>query len=162
MDANRVSGRLVRQASAAALAFCAVGLSFPCLATLGGDLSTVEQDRTHLKASLSVSPSTGYSVHELKAATGTAVREYATADGRVFGVAWEGPWRPDLRQLLGDYFPDYQRAARNKRQRSGLNGPLMSSTSRLVIEMSGRPRAFYGRAYLPDLVPSGIEPNGIR
>jgi hypothetical protein len=162
MDANRVSGRLLCRASAAASALCALGLSFPCFATLGGDLSSVQQDRTHLKASLSVSPSTGYSVHELKAATGTTVREYATADGRVFGVAWEGPWRPDLRQLLGEYFADYQEAARNKRQRTGLNGPLVSSTPRLVIEMSGRPRAFYGRAYIPDLVPSGVEVNGIR
>ena len=107
-----------------------------------------------------MSPSTGYSVHELKAATGTAVREYATADGRVFGVAWEGPWRPDLRQLLGEYFADYQEAGKNKR--TGVNGPLVSSTPRLVIEMTGRPRAFYGRAYVPDLVPSGVEPDGIR
>ena len=160
MDAKRVSGRSLCRPSAAAFVLCAVGLSFPCFATLGGDLSSVQQDRTHLKASLSVSPSTGYSVHELKAATGTAVREYATADGRVFGVAWEGPWRPDLRQLLGEYFADYQEAGKNKR--TGVNGPLVSSTPRLVIEMTGRPRAFYGRAYVPDLVPSGVEPDGIR
>jgi hypothetical protein len=160
MDTKRVSGRLLSRASAAAFALGAWGLSFPCFATLGGDLSSVQQDRAHLKASVSVSPLTGYSVHELKADTGTAIREYASADGRVFGVAWEGPWRPDLRQLLGEYFADYQQAGKNKR--TGVNGPLVSSTPRLVIEMSGRPRAFYGRAYIPDLVPSGVEPNGIR
>ena len=120
----------------------------------------MQQDRAHLKASLRVSPSTGYSVHELKADTGTLVREYATPEGRVFGVSWDGPWRPDLRQLLGEYFADYQEAVKNKR--TGVNGPISRSTSRLVVEMSGRPRAFYGRAYVPALVPSGIEPSGIR
>ena len=160
MDTKLPSGRSLIPAGAAAFALWMLAASRPSFATLGGDLTSVQQDRTHLKASLRVSASNGYSVHELNAASGIAIREYATLDGRVFGVAWQGPWRPDLRQLLGEYFADYQEAVKNKR--TGHNGPLSSSTSRVVIETSGHQRAFYGRAYIPALVPSGIEPSEIQ
>jgi hypothetical protein len=114
----------------------------------------------HLKATLRVSPSTAFTIHELTLGTGTTVREYARPDGRVFAVGWEGPWKPDLRQLLGEYFSDYQAAAKAKR--TGHNGPLSSSTSRVVIEAGGRPRAFFGRAYVPDQLPSNVDPSEIR
>jgi hypothetical protein len=113
-----------------------------------------------MKANLRVSPSQGYTVHELTMGTGTTIREYAGPDGRVFGVAWQGPWKPDLQQLLGDYFSDYKAAAKAKE--TGRNGPLSSSTSRVVIEAGGRPRAFFGRAYVPDLVPSNVNPSEIQ
>lgn len=160
MDTKLPSGRSLIRAGAAAFAFCMLTLPRPSFATLGGDLTSVQRDQSHLKASLRVSPSNGYTVHELTVASGTAIREYATAGGQVFGVAWQGPWRPDLRQLLGEYFADYQQAARTKR--TGRNGPLSSSSSRVVIETSGHQRAFYGRAYVPALVPSGIDPAEIQ
>ncbi len=137
-----------------------LGLSSPSLASLGGEISSVKKDQARLKASLTISSGDRYSLHEMKAPTGTVVREYASSDGKVFAVAWEGPWRPDLRQLLGDYFSDFQQSAKNRRR--GHNGPLVSATPRLVIEMNGRPRAFYGRAYVPDLVPSSVQPSEIR
>jgi hypothetical protein len=160
MHIELAGGRSLSRTSVAAFALCAFAMSWPCFATLGGDLSTVQQDRTRLKASLRVSPSTGYTVHELTAGTGTTVREYATPDGRVFGVAWQGPWKPNLQQLLGDYFADYQAATKAKR--TGRNGPLSSSTSRVVIEARGRPRAFFGRAYVPDLLPPNVNPSEIQ
>jgi hypothetical protein len=154
------SGALARLCLPGLAAAVLFGLPRSGLAALGGDLSSVKADQAHLKASLQVSPSDRYSVHEMRASTGTTVREYAAADGKVFAVAWKGPWRPDLRQLLGEYFSDYQQAAKGKH--TGHNGPLRSATDRLVIEMSGHPRAFYGRAYVPDLVPAGVEPADIK
>jgi Protein of unknown function (DUF2844) len=139
-----------------AVAAALLGLQRPAQATLGGNLTTVTNDQTRLKASLRVSSADRYTVHEMKASTGTTVREYATADGTVFAVTWQGPWRPDMRQLLGEYFGDYQQAARTKH--TGHNGPLASRTDRVVIESSGHPRAFRGRAWVPDLVPAGVDP----
>ena len=143
-----------------ALALVTVVSSTPALAALGGDVSSVQKDRTRFKASVQFSPAAHYSVHELTAPTGTVIREYMTEDGHVFGVTWQGPWRPDLRQLLGPYFADFQQAAKAKG--TGRNGPLSSRSSRLVIEMSGHPRAFRGRAYLPDLVPAGVSEDEIQ
>ena len=140
----------------------AVVLLFPraSRAVLGGDVSSVKKDQARLKASLRVAPAERYALHEMKASTGTSVREYADPSGRVFAVAWEGPWRPDLRQLLGPYYADFEKAVKGKR--TGHSGPLVSATPRLVIEMSGRPRAFYGRAFVPDLAPPGVDPAEIR
>jgi len=143
-----------------ALALVTVVSSTPALAALGGDVSSVQKDRARFKASLQLSPAAHHSVHELKAPTGTVIREYVTTDGRVFGVTWQGHWRPDLRQLLGPYFADFQQAAKAKR--TGRNGPLSSRSSRLVIEMGGHPRAFRGRAYVPDLVPADVPEDEIQ
>jgi hypothetical protein len=142
------------------LALATVVSSMPALAALGGDVSSVQKDGTRFKASVQLSPATHYSVHELTAPTGTVIREYVSPDGRVFGVTWQGPWRPDLRQLLGPYFADFQQAAKGKR--TGRNGPLTARTSHLVIEMSGHPRAFRGRAYVPDLVPADVQEDEIQ
>jgi len=154
----KIPFRLLRL-SLPALALALLGVSLPCRATLGGDLSSVKNDQAHFKASLQVSPGERYAVQEMKVPSGTTIREYTTPSGKIFAVAWQGPWRPDLRQLLGDHFSDFQQAAKGKR--GGHTGPFAAATSRLVIEMNGHPRAFYGRAYAPDLVPSGISPADI-
>jgi hypothetical protein len=143
-----------------ALALVTAVSSTPALAALGGDVSTVQKDRARFKASLQLSTAAHYAVHELKAPTGIVIREYVTVDGRVFGVTWQGPWRPDLRQLLGPYFADFQQAAKAKR--TGRNGPLSARSSRLVIEMGGHPRAFRGRAYVPELVPADVPEDEIQ
>jgi hypothetical protein len=143
-----------------ALALMTVVSSTPALAALGGDVSSVQKDRTRFKASVQLSTAAHHAVHELKAPTGTVIREYVTEDGRVFGVTWQGPWRPDLRQLLGPYFADFQQAAKAKG--TGRNGPLSSRSSRFVIEMSGHARAFRGRAYVPDLVPADVPEDEIQ
>ena len=154
------TSRFVPRLFLLAPALLALLTSPPSRATLGGDLSTVKTDQAKLSAKLQVSPRDLLSVHEMKASTGTTVREFARPDGTVFAVTWEGPWRPDLRQLLGDYYADYQQAAKSRRP--SYRGPISASTSWLVVEMGGHPRAFYGRAYAPDLVPSGVEPADIR
>src|SRR5689334_16131486 len=156
----RNPSRSVPRLLLAAPALLALVLSTPSFATLGGDLSTVRADQTILKAKIQVSPRDLYAVHQMTAATGTVVREFARPDGTVFAVAWDGPWRPDLRQLLGDYYADFQQAAKGRRPTH--RGPLSATTSRLVVEMGGHPRAFYGRAYVPGLVPSGVQPADIR
>ena len=61
-------------------------------------------------ALLRIARDDAYTVHEMQSSSGTAVREYVSSTGTVFAVAWQGPWLPDLRQLLGPYFDDYQRA----------------------------------------------------
>jgi hypothetical protein len=151
--------RWCRTAAAAALA---VLLPLPARATLGQRLDSVEADRAEMQATRRVLEGTGYLVHELQAPTGTTVREYVGADGRVFGIAWQGPFIPNLRQLLGSYFEAYSQAAQDPRTRRPGHGPLLVSLPQLVVESAGHPRAFYGRAYLPSLVPAAAIEEGIR
>jgi hypothetical protein len=129
------------------------------LAALGEDSSTVERDVMQLRAQRSVTPSSVYSVHELQLPGGTQVREYLTASNRVFAIAWSGPSIPDLQQLLGSYFPRYRSAAeamgRSRR-------PAAVEDSDLVIRTGGHARAFFGVAYLPGQMPSGVRAEQIR
>ena len=65
----------------------------------------VQSDRVKMRGALLRITATGSStVHEIQASSGTVVREFISPAGKVFGVAWEGPWLPDLREMLGMYF----------------------------------------------------------
>jgi hypothetical protein len=130
----------------------------PARAALGGDPEPAVADERHTYARRQVVQSTGYTVHELDAGTGTVVREYVGPDGKVFGVSWRGQFRPNLRELLGDSYETYLAAAGKRWGRA----PVTLSLPGLYIHMSGRQRAFYGRAYLPDRVPQGFSPDEIR
>ena len=131
--------------------------SSPVWAALGGDVSSIGTGQTHLLASARIQRAVTHTMHELQAATGTKVREYADNDGKVFAVSWQGPFRPDLRQLFGSYYETYLNAAKTRVGR----GPVNIQIPGLVIQMSGHQRAFYGRAYLVDRVPQGLSTDEI-
>ena len=134
----------------------------PAAASLGDNEASVQTDAQHLRASARVTQRANYSVHEMQSTAGTTVREYVSPQGKVFGVSWQGPVRPDLQQLLGSY---YQRAVQivqsGTLQRSGRH-PFSVSEPDLVVQMGGHPRAFSGRAYVPNLVPSDVTAQEIR
>jgi hypothetical protein len=161
-----MAARALRHAlSRALLAVVVATLAAPTKAhaELGGDESSVTTDRAHMQAALlRINRSSGFAVHEMQSATGTLVREYVSSSGRVFAVAWQGPWIPDLQQLLGAYFTRYQEAAARERQVRRGRGPLSVQTPDFVVETSGRPRAFTGRAFLPDQIPSGVQTDTLR
>jgi hypothetical protein len=89
------------------------------------------------------------------------VREYASASGKVFAVAWRGPFLPDMKQLLGSYFEEFQKAAQAQNRRGG-HGPLIIQQPGLVVELGGHMRSFAGRAYLPDEMPRDVQNGEIR
>ena len=94
--------------------------------------------------------------------SGTTVREFVSQTGTVFAVAWQGPSIPDLRQVLGMYFAPYAQAAQAAQRKRAGHGPLRIEEPGLVVEQSGHPRAFTGRAYVPHFVPLGIRLDVIR
>jgi hypothetical protein len=130
----------------------------PAWAVLGGAPEQAVADEKHTFARVQVAQNPGYTVHELDAGTGTTVREYVGPDGKVFGVSWRGQFRPNLRELLGDSYETYLAAAGKRVAR----GPINISLPTLFIHMSGRQRAFYGRAYLPHRLPQDLSPDEIR
>jgi hypothetical protein len=130
-------------------------------ASLGGDEGSVQTDRVHMQgALLRITRSETYTVHEVQAASGTLVREYVSPSGTVFGVAWQGPWLPDLRQVFGTYFEHYVQSVQAAHRRG--HGPLLIQEAGLVVQQSGHPRAFSGSAYIPELLPPGVGAETIR
>jgi hypothetical protein len=132
-------------------------------AALGGSVTTVDADRIHVTGALMrIVRSDTFALHEIRSASGTMIREYVNASGTVFAVAWDGPWLPDLRQVLGEHFDRYQSAMRSRqRARTGRRAVVINEPG-LVVQMSGHPRAFTGRAYVPALMPAGVQPESLR
>jgi hypothetical protein len=100
-----------------------------------------------------------FDVHEIATASGTVVREYVSAGGRVFGIAWHGPRLPDLRRLLGSHFERYRGMPRDRRAGRSLKRVALAD---LVVESSGHLRSFSGKAWLPGTMPRGVGPEDIR
>lgn len=130
-------------------------------AHLGGDVRSVAADARTLHASVRATPLVGYEVHELQSSTGLTVREYVTATGAVFALSWNGAVAPDLQQLLGQYFPKYA-AAVAARSHAGLQRSLRIEADELIVELSGRPRGYFGHAYLPAQLPPGFDVRTVR
>jgi hypothetical protein len=129
-------------------------------AALGGDMESVDGDQAAMNATEQIATSSdSYTVYELRTPAGTVVREYLSLDGSVFAVTWKGPLLPDLRQIFGDYFKQYAEAAHNQH---GDHGHLVIRRSDLVVESSGRMRAFSGRAYLPQAMPQAVAVSDIK
>ena len=94
-------------------------------------------------------------MQQIAAPDGSVVNQFVSPSGIVFGVSWQGATIPDLSQLLGEYFPEFQQAARSLgRKRGGIG----VKTDRVVVESGGHMRAFRGRAYVPALVPESLSP----
>ena len=131
----------------------ALCLSAPALAALGGDASSVEADRAKMKGVTRVTPTVDYSVHEIATPTGTVVREYISAQGKVFAVSWRGPGLPDLASLLGSYSTALQQAASHPHYN---HHRLNIETPEVVMHSGGHLRTLYGSAWVPALVPQNF------
>ena len=132
-------------------------------AALGGSVTSVDADRVHVQGALMrIVRNDAFALHEIRSASGTMIREYVNGSGTVFAVAWDGPWLPDLRQVLGDHFDRYQAAMRARQSAKTGRGVVAINDGSLVVQMSGHPRAFTGRAYVPALMPPGMQPESLR
>jgi len=147
--------------SRAALAGCVFGLlgalvlQAPAMAHLGGDTASVNADRDALRAELHTTSMQHYDLHEISTSAGTRVHEYTTPQGMVFAVTWQGPLPPDLRQLFGSYYDQFQSAAATQ-ARPGMHRQLTIAAGDLVVQSAGHLRDFRGRAYVPSLLPAGV------
>lgn len=135
------------------LALVALVVSVPAAATLGEDVSSVRTDRTQLQGTLQITGAAKFAVHEIQLPSGTVLRQYVSPAGMVFAVSWRGPSLPDLRQVLGRYFEQYTEAVKTP---DGGPGPRVTQQPGLVAQSGGHMRAFFGRAYVPKLLPRGV------
>jgi hypothetical protein len=161
-----------------------IGADFrPAEASLGGGTASVAGDAQRLGAvtdsgataaaqSGSSSPRAALQTYVLRASTGdkytyseftTAenqrVREFVRPDGKVFGLAWQGPRPPDLSVLLGSYFGGWHNAVANQSHIS-LHRSVVQ-TSSVVVEMGGPMGFVVGRAWAPALVPAGVDARNV-
>lgn len=103
---------------------------------------------------------TNWSVREITLPDGLVEREYLTADGVVFAVAWRGSHRPELSVLLGTrYATQMSRNARALRQQGqGSRAMTSQADTTFVVQASTHQRSSTGVAWLPPLLPTGFDP----
>jgi hypothetical protein len=109
-----------------------------------------------MSAAASTARSSLYALHETALENGTTVWEYATPAGQVFAVAWRGPVLPDLSALLGNYFRAFKVETEQIRAVGSRGAPITIERDGLVLQSGGRMRNFFGYAYVPALVPAGV------
>lgn len=131
----------------------ALVVSVPAAATLGEDVNSVRTDQTQMQGTLQITSSAKFAVHEIQLPSGTVLRQYVSPAGMVFAVSWQGPSLPDLRQVLGRYFEQYTEAVKTP---DGGAGPRVTQQPGLVVQSGGHMRAFFGRAYVPQMLPRGV------
>lgn len=121
-------------------------------AALGLGVDSVEADARTMKGTLAATEMSGYSIHQIKRPDGAILREFVSPAGQVFGIAWQGPMMPNLSQLLGPSYALFQQATPSAHHR----GPLSVHIASLVVQTGGHMRDFHVRAYLENLLPSGV------
>lgn len=117
--------------------------------------------RARMSAAASSARSSLYTLHETALESGTTVLEYATPAGQVFAVAWRGPVLPDLSTLLGNYFKVFKVETEQMRAVGRRGAPISMERDGLVLRSSGRMRNFFGYAYVPALIPAGVNINDV-
>ena len=148
---------MMRSSFVSLIVLGALTLTTPAHATLGGTAATIDADRARLNARMaSRAEHTTFTVHEMTQDSGTVTREFVRPDGTVFAVSWQGPQRPNLRQLFGDsYFNRFQ-SDNKANPRIRMRRALTSTHSDFVVRTGGHSGAFWGFAYLPQTAPGGF------
>jgi hypothetical protein len=159
---QHTAGRGSAWVKVAGIAILTLALGLPSFAALGGDVSSVHADQANMKASIKTSARQAYTLHEIKTPMGTTVREFVSADGRVFGVAWHGPSMPPMQQILGTYFQQFSAGVQAHHAAHVGRSPLRIQQPGLVVQSSGHPRGYFGTAYVPEMLPQGVTPDQIR
>lgn len=157
----------------------AMSLASPAFAELGGsptlgaaapqpvrqraDAASNKASSTPQASTEQTGTATGWTTREATLADGLVEREYLTADGKVFAVAWRGPHRPELSVLLGTpYATQMSRNARElRRQGQGSHRTTSQSGETFAVQASTHQRLSSGVAWLPSLLPSGVDPNAL-
>jgi len=149
---------VIRKASLFCLVACVAAR--PGFATLGEPGSTVDNDRVKIGATVQRTLTPLYTVHSMTTAQGVHVREYVSRSDVVFAVCWDGPFLPDLRQLLGVHFVTFKSEAA-RAPRAG-HSQISIVRPEVVIQSTGHMRAFRGCAFIPAGVPAGVTAQEIR
>ena len=163
MSSSRAWVGVVRRLAIPGVAAIAMLQASPASAVLGGDLSTVTAAQSRMRAArVTTATAQGTTVHELRLADGSAIREFVNAQGLVYAVAWSTRLKPDFSYLLGTYANDFNAGVAASASSPGLKRSAAVERGDLVVQSAGRLGAFVGKAWLKSQMPAGQGPDAIR
>ncbi|MGA2411272.1 MAG: DUF2844 domain-containing protein, partial [Candidatus Binataceae bacterium] len=139
-------------------AFLLAATAITARAALGGDEVSIQSDVAAMSGKMAESapgPAAPYKIKSFVTGNGATVREYVSPSGPIFGIAWQGRRPPDLKVLLGSYYPEFA-AASGLKEHVNLHRDTFVGPNAIVM-LSGRMGHLAGRAYVPALAPSGVD-----
>lgn len=132
-------------------------------AVLGEAAQTVHADQMRLQGTRRLSSTLQYQVHEIQQADGSVLRQFASPSGQVFALSWRSRLKPQLQPLLGSYFGAYRGAVQAAgAARPGFSRQVSVAQEGLVLRETEHLGLFIGLAYVPALVPAGVDANALR
>ncbi len=134
----------------------------PAQAVLGAGQETIQADQIRLRGAHRQHTDWPMTTHEISLGDGSSIKQYVNASGQVFAVSWHTRLKPRLDALLG---PSYQVPAADSAGLAGVASMKRAQSTRqshLVLHQSGRMNAFAGLAYIPALVPTGVNADALR
>ncbi len=135
-------------AAALLLALSCCG-SFAALEDAPSDVPAARVQRTEATTSAGVA----YTDISRTLKSGTVVHEFVDASGAVFAVSWSGPFKPDLKRLLGRHFGALGEGGKPR----GSRAPVDVKSDDVVVQSGGHMGAFEGRAWLVSKLPAGFD-----
>ena len=141
-------------------------LPLPARAALGDNAASVLTDQARMKGTLRSVDAHTYVMHEITASTGTVVREYVSPGGSGVRCRLGGPvparsaatpW-----SVLSAGAAGPEGGIVGQQQPRARRAPVVIETPGLVMYETGHMRSFHGQAYIPQLVPQGVQASDIR
>jgi hypothetical protein len=139
-----------------------LALPIPALAALGGDVTSVQKDQAQMKGAVKTTETPAYTTHVITAPGKIVVKEYVSLTGKVFAITWQGEVIPSMQQLLGTYFDQFAQAAKAQRESHLGHRPVSIQQADFVFQNGGHMRSYVGRAYVPAMVPQGVNVDALQ
>ncbi|MBL0123278.1 MAG: DUF2844 domain-containing protein [Betaproteobacteria bacterium] len=158
------AGRSMRCSWVFAGACCVLFYSHTAHAVLGAAANTIHADQIRYKGARSESASANglMTTHEIRMSDGSGIKQYVNSAGVVFAVSWRTRLKPDLEALLGPRFALQGATVGAAAGVAGIKRQQSIRQPNLVVHQGGRMNAFAGLAYVPTLVPEGIDAELLR
>jgi hypothetical protein len=131
-------------------------------AELAASTESIVADQIRFKGVRSASTSGQVTTHEIKVADGSSIKQYVNAAGVVFAVSWRTRLKPNLEALLGTQLVAQVASASTATGVASIKARQSVHQPNLVLHQGGRMNAFSGLAYVPTLVPNGIDAETLR
>jgi hypothetical protein len=132
---------------------CVAGGAATAHATLGGDAVSVQANQKTLGGTLHVETLPYGKLHVIQLPTGMVIRQYVSPAGAVFAVTWHGHRMPNVQEILGNYA---EQLAHRDRITGGRHNMALTGTD-FMMRATGHGQTFSGRAWVPSLVPAGVD-----